>query len=146
MKSKKFVKSNNKVHLMDLTPLIDVVFLLLIFFMVATTFSEFTAMNIDLPTSDTQEVKVDNIEKIRVLIDKDKNIIVRLEKNHKVEDLPVMEIELKNELNKILNYSNVKGVNLVAHKELDYGYIVQLIGEIKEAGATGLNIEIEKSN
>jgi len=146
MKSKKFVKSNNKVHLMDLTPLIDVVFLLLIFFMVATTFSEFTAMNIDLPISDTQEVKVDNIEKIRVLIDKDKNIIVRLEKNHKVEDLPVMEIELKNELNKILDYSNVKGVNLVAHKGLDYGYIVQLIGEIKEAGATGLNIEIEKSN
>lgn len=146
MKSKKFVKSNNKVHLMDLTPLIDVVFLLLIFFMVATTFSEFTAMNIDLPTSNTQEVKVDSIEKIRVLIDKDKNIVMRIEKNHKTEDFPVVEVKLKEELNKILDSSNVKGVNLVAHKELDYGYIVQLIGEIKEAGATGLNIEIEKNN
>ena len=35
----------------DLTPLIDVVFLLLIFFMVSTTFSHTSEVNITLPTS-----------------------------------------------------------------------------------------------
>lgn len=45
----------------NLTPLIDVVFLLLIFFMVSTTFTEETHLSIDLPeavgdpTSDTSE-------------------------------------------------------------------------------------------
>ena len=36
----------------SLTPLIDVVFLLLIFFMVSTTFSKESQLNLRLPTSD----------------------------------------------------------------------------------------------
>ncbi|WP_027330948.1 ExbD/TolR family protein [Marinimicrobium agarilyticum] len=36
----------------NLTPLIDVVFLLLIFFMVSTTFTKETHLNIDLPEAD----------------------------------------------------------------------------------------------
>ncbi|WOD07189.1 ExbD/TolR family protein [Marinomonas sp. GJ51-6] len=35
----------------NLTPLIDVVFLLLIFFMVSTTFNQSTELTIDLPTA-----------------------------------------------------------------------------------------------
>ena len=47
--ARKFVTKPRKQYTMDLTPLIDVVFLLLIFFMVATTFSKFTAMDIKIP-------------------------------------------------------------------------------------------------
>ena len=49
---------------MELTPLIDVVFLLLIFFMVSTTFIRETQLKIDLPEAagELQEVEDDLIE------------------------------------------------------------------------------------
>lgn len=39
----------------NLTPLIDVVFLMLIFFMVSTTFERHAELNIDLPSAETAE-------------------------------------------------------------------------------------------
>ncbi len=42
----------------NLTPLIDVVFLLLIFFMVSTTFTKETHMDLELPTSSSEATAV----------------------------------------------------------------------------------------
>lgn len=39
---------------LDLTPLIDVVFLLIIFFMVSTTFNKYGKIDIDLPSSNLE--------------------------------------------------------------------------------------------
>ena len=41
----------------NLTPLIDVVFLLLIFFMVSTTFTKDTRLSIDLPEASSQSIR-----------------------------------------------------------------------------------------
>ncbi len=43
----------------NLTPLIDVVFLLLIFFMVSTTFTKETHIDLELPTSTSQETVIE---------------------------------------------------------------------------------------
>ncbi len=51
----------------DLTPLIDVVFLLLIFFMVSTTFKQESEITINLPeASNEKPVKQDNIIEITI--------------------------------------------------------------------------------
>ena len=53
----------------NLTPLIDVVFLLLIFFMVSTTFTRETQLKLDLPESASGEpVENQNLEQIEVLV------------------------------------------------------------------------------
>ena len=52
----------------NLTPLIDVVFLLLIFFMVSTTFTRETQLSIDLPEAQGQ-AKAANDQQIEILID-----------------------------------------------------------------------------
>jgi biopolymer transport protein ExbD len=44
----------------NLTPLIDVVFLLLIFFMVSTSFSELTQLVVDLPEAEGAPANTDN--------------------------------------------------------------------------------------
>ena len=44
----------------NLTPLIDVVFLLLIFFMVSTSFSELTQLVVDLPEAEGTPASADN--------------------------------------------------------------------------------------
>ena len=53
----------------DITPLIDVVFLMLIFFMVSTTFDKQTQLEVDLPQASTPETPTETIEKIDITID-----------------------------------------------------------------------------
>lgn len=59
----------------NLTPLIDVVFLLLIFFMVSTTFTKETHLKIDLPEA-TGDIQQDVAEHVEVLIDAQGNYSV----------------------------------------------------------------------
>lgn len=53
----------------NITPLIDVVFLLLIFFMVTTTFTRETQLQIDLPESESQ-VSAESEKPVEILIDR----------------------------------------------------------------------------
>ena len=53
----------------NLTPLIDVVFLLLIFFMVSTTFTKETQLKVDLPQATTEQVA--QVEMLEVIIKAD---------------------------------------------------------------------------
>ena len=63
-----FKRQNKAAVSVDLTPLIDVVFLLLIFFMVSTTFTKETHLSLDLPEA-TGEEKADLPQQIEILID-----------------------------------------------------------------------------
>lgn len=53
---------------LNLTPLIDVVFLLLIFFMVSTTFERETEVSIELPEA-TGKPSTEQIERVEITID-----------------------------------------------------------------------------
>lgn len=63
-----FKRQSNKEVSVNLTPLIDVVFLLLIFFMVSTTFTKETHLSLDLPEAEG-EANVELPQQIEVLID-----------------------------------------------------------------------------
>ena len=52
----------------NLTPLIDVVFLLLIFFMVSTTFTKETHLDIDLPEASAKPAEQQEQDRIEVVI------------------------------------------------------------------------------
>ena len=67
MKFRRQRKSDNGVNL---TPLIDVVFLLLIFFMVSTAFTKGKHLVIDLPEAEGDAVE-QTLETIEVLVDRD---------------------------------------------------------------------------
>lgn len=53
----------------ELTPLIDVVFLLLIFFMISTTFDKQTRLEVDLPEATTEASTKQEPERIDITID-----------------------------------------------------------------------------
>ena len=53
----------------ELTPLIDVVFLLLIFFMISTTFDKQTRLEVDLPEATTEARSKQEPERIDIIID-----------------------------------------------------------------------------
>lgn len=72
----------------NLTPLIDVVFLLLIFFMVSTTFTKETHLSVDLPEAVGQPSK-ENPKQIEILIAADGSYSVNGQAlvNNKIETL-----------------------------------------------------------
>jgi len=64
----KFKRQLNADEGVNLTPLIDVVFLLLIFFMVSTTFTKETHLEIDLPEAEGDQQPVSDMQ-IEVVVD-----------------------------------------------------------------------------
>lgn len=71
----KFRRQRNEEVSVNLTPLIDVVFLLLIFFMVSTTFTNETQLTIDLPKSFGEPMQKSQ-RQIEIGIDKNGHIAV----------------------------------------------------------------------
>ena len=63
----------------NLTPLIDVVFLLLIFFMVSTTFNKESELSIELPTADGETTAKQELQ-IELSIDADGNYAINNER------------------------------------------------------------------
>ena len=59
----------------NLTPLIDVVFLLLIFFMVSTTFVKESKIDLTLPEA-SEELREHTVTRIEVAIDREGNVFV----------------------------------------------------------------------
>lgn len=142
MRAKKFSNSKPKHAIIDMTPMIDVILVLLIFFMVATSFSTNSNLNIELPkTSGGVGTKI--VKNLRVLVDKEKKIIVQYELENKNIEKQLSQKEITDFIKILLEKNENKNVSLVADKGLDYGYIVALMEDIKRAGAQGLNIETE---
>ncbi len=56
--------------LVDMTPLIDVVFLLLIFFMVSTTFDKQTQLKVDLPQASAAPEEQEEQKVIEIVVDR----------------------------------------------------------------------------
>lgn len=62
----KFQHKNKEEFDLNLTPLIDVVFLLLIFFMVTTTFDKETELKIELPQASGEQKKAKQVVEISI--------------------------------------------------------------------------------
>ena len=123
----KYKKSRESAKL-DLTPLIDVVFLLIIFFMVTTTFNNFGSVQIDLPSSTIQQT--DKTKSIEIIIDKDGNY-------HISEDGKISQIQFS-EIDSYLK--TAKEATVSADKNLKYQGIMDVITKIKENGVDNLGL------
>lgn len=67
----KFRRTRRRGSGINLTPLIDVVFLLLIFFMVSTTFTRETRLAVELPEAEGEPLSEELPETIEVMVDED---------------------------------------------------------------------------
>lgn len=105
----------------DLTPLIDVVFLLLIFFMLVTTFDKYSGFSLELPQGNISSNL--NTEIPELIIDTDENYF-----------LLVNNIQNKIDLENLTNLDNVNEIIISADKNLRYEVIVKAIGKLKNIG------------
>ena len=140
MKIERYRRRNNQNIILEMTPLIDVVFLLLIFFLVATTFEDIdTGIKIDLPQSTIREVKT--VKEVQLSLTNSKEIYLKYQDGKENKKILIKKANLKRELSKLLAESENKAVVISGDKTLDYGFIVEIMTLSKEAGAEQLDID-----
>lgn len=112
----------------DLTPLIDVVFLLLIFFMLVTTFDKYSGFNLELPNSG---IKSETEKKeYEIIIDKNEKYFIKYDKKSE----PIVLEEFPEKLRFI------EEISISADKTLTYGTVVKVIGGLKNVGITKVEL------
>lgn len=139
-KSKGFMNYKRKQLAPDLTPLIDVVFLLLIFFMVATTFDDMKGMKIDLPKSEISEI-TETIDKVSILVANSGELKIKIDSKKESVLIDIKKEELQDKLKNTLESIKNKRVAILADRGIDYGDVVDIMSDIKLAGAQAIDIE-----
>lgn len=127
---KKGRKSLTKPAVIDLTPVIDSVFLLLIFFMVTTVFIDVRALLVDLPSpgdnSEDQQKK------------KDVNVTISVDGDYTVGGSSVSTESLAGAIKGAMDANNNKSVIIQGDPAAPQKYIVYAMDQAKSVGAEAM--------
>lgn len=130
-----FLRKPNDEPRIDLTPMVDVVFLLLIFFMISTTFVESPGISIKLPEASTQSIEREPKE-IKVYLSKEGDIY------HK--DQKISLADYRKILASHQSDADTTTVLLLADQESRHGKVVTLMDLARDAGFVKLAIATEQ--
>ncbi len=126
----RFREGKNLIVRIDISPLVDVVFLLVIFFAVSTTFIEMSGLKLSLPKSSS--VAETRAEEITVLLTQEGKIFY--------DGVEVNQEELAQKLRKDLEIAEKKFVIVKADEQAKHGVVVMIMDTAKNAGAEGITI------
>lgn len=116
----------------DLVPMIDVVFQLILFFLVSTTFAILPGITLQLPQSATAEptamtrLAVAVVSRDEVYLNKDKMTLDQLGK--RLQSLTSAERE------------QIKSVTLEADRSVSYGLTIEILDILRQSGFRGINL------
>jgi len=134
-----FFRQKKQEITVNLTPLIDVVFLLLIFFMVSTSFTRETQIKLDLPKASVEplESKIDSLE---ISIDKEGRYFVN------GKGLVNVSIDtLKRAITPILNDNKDISVIISADANTPYQSVVTAMDATSQLGVRNLKMATQRN-
>ncbi len=134
----KFKRSIRGELSINITPLIDVVFLLLIFFMVTTTFSRETRLLVNLPEANAELVESQSAQ-IEIIVTREGNYVIngRPLVDNRFETL-IRGLELESEGDRDLS------IILIADAEATHQSVVTAMDAIGQSGFSRLNIATQR--
>lgn len=115
----------------NLTPLIDIVFLLLIFFMLTSHFVRDEVLTIDLPEADSGTALAEP-QQVEVIINKEGDYSL----NSQIVSLTMLEQQLVFELSK----QKEKIVRIRGDASIDLSLAIDAFDAARKAGASGIDI------
>ncbi len=126
-------RRHNHAHL-NIAPLVDVVFLLLLFFMLTSHLMQEPAIRIKLPESKTADAQKDAIKTI--YISKEGNIYFM----DRIVDLNGLQMAIKD----ALKDAQTDFIRIKADRESDVGILVSVIDEVRLSGIKNYSIATER--
>lgn len=126
---------NEKKFMSDInvTPLVDVMLVLLIIFMVTAPMM-MQGVEVNLPQTAAKSIKTRE-DPLFLSINKKREIFL--------EDRQIKMKDLENKMKTIFKYRRNKEVLLRADREVPYGFVIQVIAEVKRAGIDKLGMVTE---
>jgi len=120
--------------------LIDVIFMLLIFFMIATTFNKYSQFQLSVPKSDAKFDKKEET-KAEIIVNRNKKYFLKMGND-------IKEISEENIHSEILKLPKemLENVTLTADEHLEYGYIVEVMSKLRNENVKNVSLNIQKSN
>ena len=118
-------KRRKEDYIIDITPLADVVFLLLIFFMVSTSFKVATSLKLDLPASKAQ-VQIQETREVVISIDAAGQLYV--------QDEPVKDGDLRRRILNVTKGDPNMRVVLRADAEARHKRVVYVLDTVRGLG------------
>ena len=128
----RFRKKREDDPTITIAPLIDVLFLLLIFFMVTSHFDIASGVRINLPKVTKKLINEDEDNKITLVIDKSAAIYL--------EGKKIESKELQNRLESLIKERGLLHLILQADKDVSHGEVVQIMDLAKNAGIQSIII------
>lgn len=114
----------------DLTPCIDMTFILLIFFMVSTTFVKDMKIDIDRPGASSQTLA--STKSVRVYIDKQGGTYL--------EGEPIQVWVIQSRLRDLLKGMTQKSVLVVTDEVVPSGRLVEVVDQARASGAEDIGV------
>jgi biopolymer transport protein ExbD len=118
----------------DISPLIDMVFILLIFFMVTTTFVKDMKLELNRPSASTATMA--STKAIRIFIDKFGDVYV--------DDQPVRVYVLQSKLRDMLRTTTDKSLLVVTDENVPAKTVIEVVDQCKLAGAKDVGVATNK--
>jgi len=141
-------RESREVHL-NLTPLIDVVFLLLLFFMVSTTFKKNAELGIELPQAELNALQDADANTVEIVIDNKGEYFVKGAKlrNNDLNGLKSVLSNLiaENKNTKNINKNNNISLVIVGDKDAPHQAVVTAMDAAGQVGIHRLKIVAENT-
>ena len=130
----KLRKKENKVDDIDISPLIDMVFILLIFFMVSSTFTK--DMKLDLERPGASSGVKSSTKVVRVYIDKYSDIYL--------DGQPIKVWAIQGKMRDLLRTSDEKSILVVTDEGVTADKLVEVVDQCRLAGAKDVGVATQR--
>lgn len=121
---------------LNITPLIDIIFILLIFFIVTTTFVKEMKLDIERPGASSGEMT--DSKSIRITIEKNRNITI--------DGKPVNSWMVQSYVQNLLAKNRERAILLIADKHVETGFLVEIADSCRLGGGKNIAVDVEKKN
>ena len=128
---KKYFKKEKNFVSINITSLIDVVFMLVIFFMLSSSFNK-SSIPISLPSSENS-IQSSDTESIRVTISKKKIIFL----NDSITSIK----NLSSESQKLLTSLGTRNAVLYSDENVSLGFMISVIDELTKSGIENVSVK-----
>jgi len=123
-------RKEREVSELDISPLIDVVFILLIFFMVSTTFVKDVKLDLERPSAASGQKA--STKSLRVYIDRDQQFFV--------DEAPVKPWMLQSRVRDFLRNATEATVLVVTDKGVPASKLIEAVDQCRLAGAMDVGV------
>ena len=130
-----FINTNDDDNSIDMTPMLDIVFIMLIFFIVTTSFVKEAGVEVNRPSAESSEVASSNA--ILVAITQDNQIWIN---KRQVDPRAV-----RRNIERLKFESPESGVVIQADEFSQTGLLVKVMDQVKLAGITNIAIAADNS-